>query len=116
MHVVLPATTFPEDLLRFVLRAEVGTVINLTSLAPDRGPVTEEDSLPPVESGRPRPSYRHEADPDLDRSRRGPIRPQALAVLRIVAAVLFIEAGSVLLFNIPPTVHPHLRRRWRRCS
>ena len=27
--------------------------------------------------------------------------PQALAVLRIVAAVLFIEAGSVLLFNVP---------------
>ena len=32
--------------------------------------------------------------------------PQALAVLRIVAALLFIEAGSVLLFNIPPSVYP----------
>ena len=32
--------------------------------------------------------------------------PQALAALRIVAAVLFIEAGSVLLFNVPASVHP----------
>ena len=28
-------------------------------------------------------------------------RPQALAVLRIVAALLFVEAGSVHLFNFP---------------
>jgi putative oxidoreductase len=32
--------------------------------------------------------------------------PQALAVLRIVTALLFIEAGSLLLFNFPPSVHP----------
>jgi hypothetical protein len=73
-----------------------------TSLAPDRGPVTEEDSLPPVGSGRPRSSYRHQADLASIDQRRAPIydrlstySPQALAALRIVAAVLFIEAASV---------------------
>jgi DoxX len=35
-----------------------------------------------------------------------PIRRRRWRFLRIVVAVLFIEAGSVLLFNIPPTVHP----------
>lgn len=30
-------------------------------------------------------------------------QPQALAVLRIVAALLFLEAGSVHIFNFPPT-------------
>jgi putative oxidoreductase len=29
-----------------------------------------------------------------------------VAVLRIVAAVLLIEAGSMLLFNVPASVHP----------
>ena len=27
--------------------------------------------------------------------------PQALALLRVVAALLFVEAGTMLLFNIP---------------
>ena len=30
-------------------------------------------------------------------------QPQALAVLRIATALLFIEAGSVHIFNFPPT-------------
>jgi putative oxidoreductase len=67
----------------------------------------------PVGSGRLRSSYCHEADLASIDQRRAPISdrlstysPQAPAILRIVAAVLFIEAGSVLLFNIPPTVHP----------
>ncbi|MBX3530459.1 MAG: DoxX family protein [Rhizobiaceae bacterium] len=30
-------------------------------------------------------------------------QPQALAVMRIVAALLFLEAGSVHIFNFPPT-------------
>jgi putative oxidoreductase len=32
--------------------------------------------------------------------------PQALAILRIVAALLFVEGGTMLLFNIPPTTNP----------
>jgi putative oxidoreductase len=32
--------------------------------------------------------------------------PHALAILRIVAALLFIEAGSMLLFNLPPSTYP----------
>ena len=33
-------------------------------------------------------------------------QPQALAVLRIVAALLFIEAGSYHVFGFPPSPHP----------
>ena len=32
--------------------------------------------------------------------------PQALALLRIVTALLFIHAGMVLLFNIPASTYP----------
>jgi putative oxidoreductase len=32
--------------------------------------------------------------------------PQALAVLRIVAALLFVHGGMVVLFNLPASVYP----------
>ena len=38
--------------------------------------------------------------------RLSPYAPQALAILRIVAALLFVGAGTMLLFNFPPSTNP----------